>query len=81
LLQQSEAEENAEKKAGAVSKRRGLMASGDDVPDITSPASSQPQFIEMQTLERSPTTISQVGEGEGIELEGPLRPSSYYAMT
>jgi hypothetical protein len=79
LLQESEAEENAEKKAGAVSKRHRLLASGDDVPDITSTASSKPKFL---TLKRTPTTtISQVGEGEGIELEAPIRPSSYYAMT
>jgi hypothetical protein len=80
LLQKSETEENSEKKAGAVSKRRRLIASGDVVPDITS-AASNPQFIEMHNLERGPTTVSQVEEGEGIEIEGPIRPSSYYAMT
>jgi hypothetical protein len=81
LLQKSETEENSEKKAGAVSKRRRLIASGDGVLDITSAASSNPQFIEMHNLEQSPTTVSQVEEGEGIEIEGPIRPSSYYAMT
>jgi hypothetical protein len=81
-LQKSETEETSEKKAGAVSKRRRLIASGaPDVLDITSAASSNPQFIEMHNLERSITTVSKVEEGEGIEIEGPIRPSSYYAMT
>jgi hypothetical protein len=80
LLQKSETQENSEKKAGAVSKRRRLIASGDDVLDITSAASSNPQFIEMRNLEQSPTNVSHVEEGGGIEIEGPIRPSSYYAM-
>ena len=81
-LQKSETEENSEKKAGAVSKRRRLIASGaPDVLDITAAVSSNPQFIEMHNLEQSPTTVSQVEEGEGIEIDGPIRPSSYYAMT
>jgi hypothetical protein len=76
--QKSEAEEPSEL-SGAVSKRRGLIASGDEVPDISTVQSSQPKFIEMQTLERSPTTVSHAGEG--IEVEGPIFPSSYIAMT
>lgn len=65
----------ASEETGVVSKRMNLLKNGDDVVPLDGGAA--PQFIEVPKGNhvQEPLPVD-----EGIEVEGPYRPSSQYAI-
>ena len=63
--------------SGIVSKRLSLLQNGADVASVAAPA-PKPSFIEIQNdLDYSHDMIEC---DESVEIEGPYRPSSQYAL-
>jgi len=64
----------ASEESGVVSKRMSLVQNGHDVVPLEGPA---PRFINIPKAPRAPEMLP---VEEGIEVEGPLRPSSQYGV-
>lgn len=68
---------------GAVAKRMGLGGGGSDAFSIgasTLPESTGPDFIEIGDIDPAASTTVGAQGAEGIEIEGPIVPSSSYAI-
>jgi hypothetical protein len=68
--------------SGMVSKRSkpvGLMQRSNDLPRVDD-ASAAPSFIEIRTSARGLGSETFIEEHDGMEVQGPYRPSSNYAV-
>jgi hypothetical protein len=66
--------------SGMVSKRMSLMKDAEELPRVDDSASVTPSFIEVRSSTRGLGSETFVEDLNGMEVQGPYRPSSNYAV-